>query len=210
MRALALALLLAAGGAAAHNGVVHKTPEEAAKHLEELAAGRPNLPDSAFPFPADMGGPFELTDQFGNTRTEADPDGQMQLLFFGYAKCIAICDTALPRMAEVTDILGADGINVTPILVTVDPERDTVEGLAEEMPLRHERMIGLTGTEEKLADLRKAFHVEAEPVFEDPEYGTIFSHGSFVYLLDAEGEFLTLLPPILSVERMAEIVASHY
>ena len=112
-------------------------------------------------------------------------------------------------MAEVTDILGNDGIDVTPLLVTVDPERDTVDALAEAMPKRHQKMIGLTGDETDLAALRKAFHVEAKPEFEDPEYGTIFSHGSFIYLLDDKGEFLTLLPPILSTERMAEIVASY-
>ena len=46
-------------------------------------------------------------------------------------------------------------------------------------------------------------------VFEDPEYGPVFAHGSHIYLLDADGTLLTLLPPILSPERVVEIVAGY-
>ncbi len=208
MRYVLLAALVAST-AAAHDGVEHKTAGEAARHLAETRRDAPPLPDTALPLPGNIGGPFALTDQTGTERTQTDPDGHHQLLFFGYANCVAICDTALPRMAEVTDMLAVDGHTVTPILVTVDPARDTVAALAEAVPERHPRMVGLTGAEADLAALRDAYQIEAKPVFEDPQYGTIFSHGSFIYVLDPEGEFLTLLPPILGPERMAEIVASY-
>ncbi|QPH54587.1 SCO family protein [Pontivivens ytuae] len=205
----ALLAVLIAGAAAAHDGVEHKTAEEAARHLAETRGDAPPLPDTALPLPGNIGGPFALIDQTGAERTETDPDGHHQLLFFGYANCVAICDTALPRMAEVTDMLAAEGHTLTPILVTVDPERDTVTALAEAVPERHPRMVGLTGSEADLAALRDAYQIEAKPVFEDPQYGTIYSHGSFIYVLDPQGAFLTLLPPILGPERMAEIVASY-
>ncbi|MEM9636768.1 MAG: SCO family protein, partial [Pseudomonadota bacterium] len=54
-----------------------------------------------------------------------------------------------------------------------------------------------------------AFSVEVEPLFQDPEYGWIYAHGSFVHLLDGTGEMLTLLPPILDAERTTEIVRGY-
>jgi hypothetical protein len=85
---------------------------------------------SAAPSPPDIGGPFRLIDQFGRARSEADPDGRPQLLFFGYATCPGICSAVLPQLAALTDRLAETGVAVTPVLVTVDPTLDTVESLA--------------------------------------------------------------------------------
>ena len=203
IRAAFLACALAVP-AAAHDGVAHSSAEEAAAHL---AASAPI--DAGLPFFADIGGAFALTDQNGVRRTQADPDGRMQLLFFGYANCQAICSVALPLMGQVASDLEAGGLAVTPVMVTVDPARDTVEAIGAPLAQHHPRFVGLTGTEADLAVAWDAFRVEHEVVFEDPEYGPIFAHGSHVYLLDAGGEVLTLLPPILSEARVAEIVRAY-
>ena len=203
MRRVLLAALVAAP-AAAHDGEVHDDKAEALRHLSEAP-----VTGDASPFPADLGGPFRLIDQTGAERTEADPNGRMQLLFFGYANCPAICSVAMPRMAEIADIAGEAGLEVTPVMITVDPERDTPEGMVAPLAELHPRMVGLTGTEEALAVARKAFQVEKKLVFEDPEYGPIYAHGSFIYLLDAAGGLLTVIPPIVSPDRGAEIVAKY-
>lgn len=202
IRAVLLVCALAVP-AAAHDGVEHGSPAEAAAH----AAAGPI--DAGLPFFADIGGAFALTDQNGTQRTQADPDGRMQLLFFGYANCQAICSVALPLMGQVARDLEADGLAVTPVMVTVDPARDTVEAIGAPLAEHHPRFVGLTGTEAELSLAWDAFQVEHKVVFEDPEYGPIFAHGSHVYLLDAEGEVLTLLPPILSEARVAEIVRAY-
>ena len=196
--------LLLAAPAFAHDGEVHEDKSEALRHLSEAP-----LEGDALPFPADLGGKFTLTDQSGGARTESDPDGALQLVFFGYAQCQAICTVALPRMAEITDIASEAGLKVTPVLITVDPARDTPEGMVEPLAELHPDMVGLTGTEEELAGVRKLFQIERKLVFEDPEYGPIYAHGSFIYLMDAEGELLTLIPPIISPDRGAEIVAKY-
>ncbi|MEM8632952.1 MAG: SCO family protein [Pseudomonadota bacterium] len=161
------------------------------------------------PFPVNIGGAFELTDQEGDTRTEVDPSGNLQLLFFGYANCEAICSVALPMMAEVADLLAEDGLSLTPVMVTIDPKRDTVETIGAPLEEMHSDFVGLTGTEEELQKVYDLYSVEKEVVFTDPGYGEIFAHGSFIYLLDGSGDFLTIMPPILSVERMVEIVSSY-
>ena len=64
-----------------------------------LALGSPVVaPAAGLPF--DLGGAFQLTDQSGTPRTEVDPDGRLQLLFFGYANCQQICSAALPLMVK--------------------------------------------------------------------------------------------------------------
>lgn len=186
----------------AHNGVKHETLDEALRHQEETT------PNTAG-FPEIKGGDFNLIDHNGMNRTSKSPEGQYQMVFFGYASCKAICSVALPRMAAAIDLLEEEGILVTPLLITVDPERDTVNNMKDSIRHYHGRMVGLTGSEEALAAAYKAFGVEKSLVYEHPEEGPIYAHGSFIYLLDPNGEFKTLLPPILGPERMAEVAKGY-
>lgn len=205
MKRIALVAALAvASPLSAHDGEVHGSQEDALRHLSEAP-----LEDEVTPFPARLGGAFTLIDHTGERRSEADPDGAFQLFFFGYANCPAICSVALPRMAEITDIAAEAGLDLRPVLITIDPERDTPETMAAPLSEWHPRMAGLTGTEDELDAVRKLFQVERKLVFEDPEYGPIFAHGSFIYLMSPSGEMLTLFPPIISPDRGAEIVARY-
>jgi len=165
-----------------------------------LAAGSP---------PFDVGGTYSLTDQNGQTRSQIDPDGRAQLLFFGYANCPGICPTAFATMADTVDLLADQGIKLRPILITVDPTRDTVANMGVPLARLHPDFIGLTGSEAALAQAYKAFGVESKVEYTDPEKGAIYSHGSFIYLLDSQGEVLTLLPPILHADRMVEIIRGY-
>ena len=197
------------GMALAHDGVDHSaTPKEPQAETQAVAA--PALPDLPFPFTVDIGDGFDLVDQFGNPRTLKDGDGRYQLVFFGYANCDAICSAAIPLMVAAIDALGDKvGRDVTPIMVTVDPARDTPEGMREALPKYDERIVGLTGSDDELARVRKIFHVEVEHVADDWDGSPIYSHGSFVYLLSPTGEMLTLIPPVTSPENMAKIIGNY-
>jgi len=196
---------LLTGVAVAHDGVKHETPEDVARHAASSAADAANTPG----FPNVVGGDYHLTDHFGHERSSKDPDGNYQLVFFGYASCKAICSVALPRMAQAVDLLVKEGIAVTPLLITVDPERDTAHAMREAVPEIHPKMIGLTGSEDALGEAYKAFGVEKKLVHVHPTEGPIYAHGTFVYLTGPDGTFKTLMPPVLSPERMAEIVTSY-
>lgn len=180
-------------------------PAKAAATALALVAGGAQ---AASPLPFDIGGPFELIDQHGETRNSDSLRGTPFLLFFGYAQCGSICTVALPRLAETVDLLDEAGIEVQPVLITVDPRRDTPESLRVAAPDIHERLIALTGSDEALAAARAAYKVESKLLGEDIE-GPIYAHGSFLYLMSAEGEPLSLMPPILGAERMAEIAAGY-
>jgi len=161
------------------------------------------------PFPLAIGGPYDLTNQYGQPHSQVDPDGRAQLLFFGYANCQQICSAALPMMADIADLVAEAGHDVTPVMITVDPARDTVEDIGPPLTYFHDNFVGLTGTPEELQVAYDAFNVEIELLFEDPFEGDIFAHGSFIYLLDKNGELLTLVPPIVSNDQARDIVLPY-
>ena len=193
--------------ASAHDGVVHKTPAEAAAHS---AAPRAVAPVPAgLPFPVDIDVRFALTDQTGRRVTEQDFRGRPMAVFFGYANCQAICSVALPRLGEALDLLGERADAIAPLLITVDPVRDTPETMGPALAKWHPALGGLTGSEADLAAVRARFQVEAEVVYVDPDIGPVYSHGSFIYLIGAEGDLLTIVPPILGPERIAQIISAY-
>jgi len=165
---------------------------------------------SAQGLPGLVGGAYALTNQNGEQHTQADPDGKTQLLFFGYANCLQICSSVLPQMADVADDVAAlTGEEIRPVMITVDPVIDTVDALGPALTAYHDDFIGLTGTEAELQVAYDAFSIEKEFLFEDPEYGPVYAHGSFIYLLDGDGNTLTLIPPVLSDEEIVAIISNY-
>lgn len=182
----------------AHPALAHDT--------HPTAKPPPATAGQALPLP--LGGAFRLTDQHGNSRTEVDPEGRLQLLFFGYAACESICTVALPQMATLTKRLRDQGIAIRPVMVTVDPENDTPEAMVRALAPLDADFVGLTGTPEALAAVYRSFAIESSVVFTDPAGQPVYAHGSLLYVLDGQGKFLTILPPILSDDRAAEIIAA--
>lgn len=175
--------------------------------LLSLAMATPALAETPLPF--DLGGEYTLTNQHGEPYTQEDPRGLPQLLFFGYVNCQEICSAVFPMMADVVAEIEAQGMAITPVMITVDPVRDTVETMGPKLAEYHPDFIGLTGTEAELQVAYDAYSIEKEEVFVDPEFGPVYAHGSFVYLLDAQGKFLTLVPPIVTPQQAAGIVAKY-
>ena len=154
-----------------------------------------------------VGGPFELTDHTGHVRTERDFRGQLMLVYFGFTYCPDICPADLQAIGLVLDKLGNDAARVQPLFVTVDPERDTAEHLAEYVPLFHPRLIGLTGSLDavrKAADAYKVYFAKV-PIGKEAGDYTV-DHTAYIYLMDRDGNYLGFFPPGTSADRMAEII----
>ncbi len=163
----------------------------------------------ALPFPVAITPKFTLIDQTGRTVTPADFAGRPMAIFFGYANCPGVCPVALAHLGDALDILGARGGTIAPILITVDPDRDTPDAMSEALPKYHPRLIGLTGSEAALAEARAAFQVDTRQITEAPDGGAIFAHGGFIYLFGGDGTLQTILPPNLPSERLAELMAKY-
>jgi protein SCO1/2 len=154
-----------------------------------------------------VGGPFELTDHTGRVRTERDFRGQLMLVYFGFTYCPDICPTDLQAIGQTLDKLGGDGERVQPLFITVDPERDTAQHLAEYVPLFHPRLIGLTGSVDavrKAADAYKVYFAKV-PIGKESNSYTV-DHTAFIYLMDSDGNYLGFFPPGTNADRMAEII----
>jgi len=154
-----------------------------------------------------VGGPFELTDHTGRVRTQRDFRGQLMLVYFGFTYCPDICPTDLQAIGQALDKLGREADSVQPLFVTVDPERDTAQHLAEYVPLFHPRLIGLTGSPDavrKAADAYKVYFAKVPVGKETGDYTV--DHTAFIYLMDRDGNYLGFFPPGTTADRMVEII----
>ncbi len=156
-----------------------------------------------------IGGPFELTDQNGARRTEADFRGRFMLVYFGFTYCPDVCPTDLAQMALAVDRLGPAGDIVQPIFVTLDPERDTPEHLKDYMSLFHPRFVGLGGSPAAVRDAARAYRVYYEKVPREDGTEYTIDHSAFIYLMAPDGRYLGFFPPGTPAERMAESIRAQ-
>ena len=159
----------------------------------------------ALPAGVTLGGPFTLTDETGARVTDETFRGRFMLIYFGFTYCPDVCPTELAKMAAALDLLGEAEEEVVPILISVDPERDTPAALAQYTDLFHPRLIGLTGTEAEIAAAARAYRAYYAKVRtgQGPDEYTM-DHSAFIYLMGRRGEFVALFNPETSAEQMAE------
>jgi protein SCO1/2 len=158
---------------------------------------------------APVGGPFELIDQTGHRRTDADFRGKLVVLYFGYTYCPDVCPTELQSISLALDKLGAAADAVQPLFISVDPERDTPARLADFVSSFHPRLIGLTGS---LAEIRKTA-IAYRTFFAKNSAATpgdySVDHTGFIYLVGKDGRYLGFLPPGLAPDAIADAIRTR-
>ena len=143
---------------------------------------------------AKIGGPFTLTDHTGAVKTEKDFHGKLMLIYFGYSYCPDVCPTALQVMSVAVQSLGKKAADVTPMFITVDPERDTVGHLGTYVKNFDPGMIALTGSAEQVKQAARVYRVyyrKADPAPGEAPENYLMDHSSVVYLMDREGRYVT-------------------
>ncbi|GAB1231797.1 SCO family protein [Ferrigenium sp. UT4] len=171
-----------------------------------VACGEPRLPS---PFKASdvtaqyAGADFHLFDAQGQARSLADYRGKVVALFFGYVHCPDVCPTTLADMAQVMRLLGADADRVQVLFVTVDPERDTRELLAQYPPAFHPAFVGLSGDAQATAEAARAFNIlyQKQPT-KSGSYTVDHSAGTF--LISPSGRKVLLSPFAQKPEWLAQ------
>jgi len=140
--------------------------------------------------PAAIGGPFQLTDQSGQTVTDQSLKGRPTLIFFGYTHCPDVCPTTLFEMSEVLKAMGADADRVNAYFVSVDPERDDVGTIKSYLSSFDPHLKGLTGPPATVADVLREYRVYARKVpSKDGDY--TMDHTALIYLMDRDGRFVS-------------------
>lgn len=156
--------------------------------LRERVLGPPSTTTGS----ALVGGPFTLVDHTGRTVTDQTFLGRYMVVFFGFTNCPDICPTGLQVMSAALDQLGTKAEQIVPVLITIDPERDTPQVLADYVKAFHPSMVGLTGSLENIQSVAKAYRVYFKKVQSgsDPKDYSM-DHTSIIYLMGRDGRFIT-------------------
>src|SRR4051794_76675 len=216
IRLLALILVALLGGVWAYAWVTRAPGEglgEAfAARLGLIFGGQMPVPGAGgvqLPQGLALGGPFSLVNQAGQPVTERDYAGRWMLVYFGYSFCPDVCPTELGTMAAALDALGKAGEAVTPVFITVDPQRDTPAALADYVSRFHPRMQGLTGTPEQIAEVARRYRVYFARSQRPDMTDYLMDHSSFIYLVGPDGRVRSLFRPDQRPEDIAATVAAQ-
>ncbi|MBO9412241.1 MULTISPECIES: SCO family protein [unclassified Ruegeria] len=154
---------------------------------------------------AAIGGPFELINGEGQTVTDADVITEPTLVYFGYTFCPDVCPFDMSRNAEAVDILAERGQSVTPLFISIDPDRDTPEVVADYAFNMGGKTIALTGSAEQVKAASQAYKTYYKAHDKSDEYYLV-DHSTFTYLMTPETGFLEFFNRNDSAEQMADKV----
>jgi protein SCO1/2 len=159
---------------------------------------------------ASIGGPFTLVDGDGKTVTDQDFRGKWMLIYFGYTFCPDVCPTSLTVVTGALDKLPPAQLDkVVPILITVDPARDTPAVMKDYAAAFHPKMVGLTGSEEQIAAVKKAYKVYAARAKGGDDATYTVDHSSILYLVGPDGRFVAHFPHGTSVDDLTAALNKH-
>lgn len=141
-----------------------------------------------------LGGDFTLTSAQGPVSL-SDFRGKVSVLYIGYASCPDVCPTALAVLTQSLKQLDAEEREqVQGIFISVDPERDTPEKLAEYAAFFSPRIIGVTGSQDQIDQVVRQYGAFYRKVdMKDSAMGYAVDHSSRLYLIDREGRLVQTL-----------------
>ncbi len=132
---------------------------------------------------------FELIDTKGALVTPANFSGKWSLLFFGFTRCPDVCPTTLIDMGQLLERMGPQAEKIQPVFISVDPEWDTQERMADYMENFDPRIIGLTGSMDQVREAAKNYSVFFRKIALEGDGYTI-DHSAALYLLNPDGAYV--------------------
>jgi protein SCO1/2 len=185
-----LLVAVAAIGAAA----LWLVPQEHARSSQELAG----------PVKSSFGGPFTLTGGDGKSFSSQALAGKPYAMFFGFTRCGDVCPTTLARLVKLRREAANDQ-SMRILFVTIDPANDGPNEVGQYAGMFNAPIIGLTGTEAEIDQVKKQYGIHAEPVPHDGK-GQEMMHTGSVLLFDRSGQFAgTILPSDSDAEAIANL-----
>ncbi|MGH8212775.1 MAG: SCO family protein [Rhodanobacteraceae bacterium] len=130
---------------------------------------------------------FDLTSDSGKPTRAADFRGKYVLMYFGYTHCPDVCPLTLVHLHLVMQKLGKDADKVRILFVSVDPARDTPRVLHQYVTAFDPRVVGLTGTPDRIAAMAKRYRAAFNRNAAQPGGGYEVSHSSAIYVFDRRG-----------------------
>lgn len=153
-----------------------------------------------------IGGPFELLNAKGETVTDKEVITEPSIVYFGYTFCPDVCPMDAARNADAVDALAERGYSVTPVFISIDPDRDTPEVVGDYAENMHEKMIGLTGSAAQVKAASQAYKTYYKKNEGDEDYYLV-DHSTFSYLVLPERGFVEFFRRDESAEQLADKTA---
>lgn len=141
-----------------------------------------------------LGGPFVLVTHDGEPVTQAKYLGTWTFFYFGFTHCPEICPVELNRMTKVVNAVREARPNqpITPLFVSCDPKRDSLESIKEYLSVFHPDFVGLVGTSKQVDNACKSYRIyyslPSEGVSETDDY--LIDHSIAIFLFDPKGQFV--------------------
>lgn len=149
---------------------------------------------------------FSLTDQTGQRVTQEHLAGRYLLVFFGFTNCNQICPAAMTKLTQVVTALDNDGLadRTTPVFISVDAHRDTVDAVKSYVQSFHHRFVGLTGSDAALKSAADSFNTYF--ITQSPgEFGGYdVAHSPFVFIVDPKSRLVSYILRNASVEEAVQ------
>ncbi|SDG44410.1 protein SCO1/2 [Limimonas halophila] len=172
-----------------------------------------------------IGGPYELVNTQGETVTPASFDGQYRLIYFGYTHCPSVCPQTANAMSRALDHLAEKAPQrakaITPVFITIDPDRDDGERLAAWLDNFHQRFVGLTGSDGQIRRAAEQFRVTYEKRgpegFEEGSTmaeqakakGYLMQHSSYVFLMGPDGQYVDHVSTNAGATQITRMLTKH-
>ena len=153
-----------------------------------------------------IGGDFQLNSTLGKKIGPQSFRGKVLLIFFGYTSCPDICPISLTTVKDAVENLEPNEVEqVQPLFISVDPERDTLEGLKQFLTYFHSSIVGVTGSAEELKAITKKFSAAyMKDTRSDSVADYLIAHSGYIYLMDQKGRTRALYRTSNKAEEMVE------
>lgn len=146
---------------------------------------------------------FTLTGINGDVSL-SDYRGKLVLLYFGYTFCPDICPATLANVGQALKQIGSNADDVQTIMISLDPQRDTPEKLAEYTAHFHPSFIGVTGTQEQLDAVASLYGIFYQVNEGSDATGYLIDHTATLLVIDREGFLKLVFPFGVTVDEIAD------
>jgi protein SCO1/2 len=135
----------------------------------------------------------------------SDYRGKMVLIYFGYTYCPDICPATLANVAQaIRSMSESQAKDIQLIMVSLDPARDTPDKLKEYVAHFHPSFIGVTGSDEELAEVASLYGIFYEKHEADAKGNYLIDHTATLLVIDREGYLKLVFPFGVTVEEIAD------
>jgi protein SCO1/2 len=153
-----------------------------------------------------VGGDYALTEHTGRKASSTEFRGRYQLIYFGFTMCPDVCPTTLAVMADALDKMGETRKRIVPILITIDPERDTPKVMAQYVKAFGDDFIGFTGSAAEIETVKKLFKVYGAKKALDEDKGLSggygMDHSSVMYLMGPDGKLVSYYDELIPADKL--------